>query len=240
MEQNSSRLDLLREEILNGKLNRRAVLKRAMVMGLSAPVIAGLLAACGDDDDDGGDDAPAASPTTGTSAEATEAPEEEDGETPEAEATEAPDAGETPEAEATATTGTGGAPSDTPGKGRGVADLLKILYWQAPTILNTHFSQGTKDSAAASLVLEPLIDVDADGTLVPVLAAEIPSLENGGVAEDGLSVTYNLRQGVLWSDGEPFTANDVVFTWEYASDPAATRPASPRSSRFPTSRRSMM
>ncbi|HYI14482.1 MAG TPA: peptide ABC transporter substrate-binding protein [Thermomicrobiales bacterium] len=217
MEQNNSRLDLLREEILNGKLNRRTVLKRAMLMGLSAPVIAGLLAACGGDDDDG-DDAPEASPTTGSSAEATEAPEEEEGETPEAEATEAPDEEESPEAEETEATGT-----DAPaGQGRGVADLLKILYWQAPTILNTHFSQGTKDSAAASLVLEPLIDIAADGSLVPVLAAEIPSLENGGVAEDGLSVTYTLREGVMWSDGEPFTANDVVFTWEYASDEAAT------------------
>jgi peptide/nickel transport system substrate-binding protein len=217
MEQNSSRLDLLREEILNGKLNRRDVLKRAMVMGLSAPVIAGLLAACGgDDDDDDGDNTPAAANTAGTSADATEAPDEE--ESPEAEATEAPDEEASPEAGATEATG-GEQPT---GQGRGVADLLKILYWQAPTILNTHFSQGTKDSAAASLVLEPLIDIAADGSLIPVLAAEVPSLENGGVAEDGLSVTYTLREGVMWSDGTPFTADDVVFTWEYASDEAAT------------------
>ena len=217
MEQNNSRLDLLREEILNGKLNRRAVLKRAMVMGLSAPVIAGLLAACGGDDDDGGDDTPDATNTTATGGgEATEAPDDEEASP---EATEAADEGED---DATATTGTGGSTDAPTGQGRGVADLLKILYWQAPTILNTHFSQGTKDSAAASLVLEPLIDIAADGTLIPVLAAEVPSLENGGVAEDGLSVTYTLREGVLWSDGEPFTADDVVFTWEYASDEAAT------------------
>jgi peptide/nickel transport system substrate-binding protein len=221
MEQGNAKLDLLREEILSGKLNRRQVLKRAMVMGLSAPVIAGLLAACGSDDDDG-DDAPEATATTASSGQtATEAPEdEEEEESPEAEATEAGDDEE--EAEATATTGTGGGTDAPAGQGRGVADLLKILYWQAPTILNTHFSQGTKDSAAASLVLEPLIDVAADGSLIPVLAAEIPSLENGGVAEDGMSVTYKLREGVLWSDGEPFTADDVVFTWEYASDEAAT------------------
>ena len=97
-----------------------------------------------------------------------------------------------------------------------------LLYWQAPTILNVHLSQGTKDSAASSLVLEPLIDIHQDGTLIPVLAAEIPSLDNGGVAKDGMSVTYKLKQGVKWSDGEPFTANDVKFTWQYASDPAAT------------------
>src|SRR5690606_32014276 len=55
--------------------------------------------------------------------------------------------------------------------------------------------------------------------LVPVLAAEIPSLDNGGVAEDGMSVTWKLKQGVTWHDGQPFTANDVKFTWEYASNP---------------------
>ncbi|HEX5166456.1 MAG TPA: peptide ABC transporter substrate-binding protein [Thermomicrobiales bacterium] len=215
MEHESSRLELLREEILSGKLNRRTVLKRAMLMGLSAPVIAGLLAACGSDDDDD-DDTPAATNTTATgSGQAT---------TPAGEPTAtAAESGEgTEEASPTTGTSTGTGSTDTPGKGRGVADLVKILYWQAPTILNTHFSQGTKDSAAASLVLEPLIDIAADGTLIPVLAAEIPSLENGGVAEDGLSVTYKLKEGVMWSDGEPFTANDVKFTFDYASDEAAT------------------
>jgi ABC-type transport system substrate-binding protein len=58
------------------------------------------------------------------------------------------------------------------------------------------------------------------GNLVPVLAAEIPDIENGGVAADGMSVTWKLKTGVQWHDGRPFTANDVVFNWEYASDPA--------------------
>jgi peptide/nickel transport system substrate-binding protein len=107
-----------------------------------------------------------------------------------------------------------------------MADLLRILYWQAPTILNVHFSQGTKDSAASSLVLEPLIDVDVEGNLVAVLAAEVPSLENGGVAADGMSVTYKLKQGVTWSDGTPFTAEDVRFTWQYVIDEAATTTSS--------------
>lgn len=74
---------------------------------------------------------------------------------------------------------------------------------------------------AACLVLEPLIDINLDGSLVPVLAAEIPSLENGGVADDGMSVTYKLKQGVVWSDGAPFTAEDVRFTWQFTSHEAA-------------------
>ena len=52
------------------------------------------------------------------------------------------------------------------------------------------------------------------------LAAEIPSRENGGLAADGMSVIWKLKRGVKWHDGKPFTADDVVFNWEYASDPA--------------------
>ncbi len=53
-----------------------------------------------------------------------------------------------------------------------------------------------------------------------MLAAELPSLENGGLAEDGKSVTWKLKQGVTWHDGQPFTADDVVFNWQYARNPA--------------------
>ena len=53
-----------------------------------------------------------------------------------------------------------------------------------------------------------------------MLAAEIPSIENGGVAKDGLSVTWKLKQGVKWHDGQPFTADDCIFNWQYAADPA--------------------
>ena len=55
---------------------------------------------------------------------------------------------------------------------------------------------------------------------MPVLAAEIPSIENGGLAKDGMSVIWKLKQGVKWHDGQPFTADDCVFNWEYAADPA--------------------
>jgi len=90
---------------------------------------------------------------------------------------------------------------------------LKILSWQAPTILNPHLTVGFKDWEASRITLEPLATFDKDGQLVPVLAAEVPSLDNGGVAADGLSVTWTLKPDVLWSDGEPFTAEDVAFTY---------------------------
>jgi peptide/nickel transport system substrate-binding protein len=68
--------------------------------------------------------------------------------------------------------------------------------------------------------MEPLAYFGPDGQLVPYLAAEIPSVENGGVAEDFTSVTWKLREGVKWHDGEDFTAEDVAFTFEYLSDPS--------------------
>lgn len=106
------------------------------------------------------------------------------------------------------------------GKTRGEGGELKLLQWQAPTMLSPHVSTGTKDYLAASIVLEPLLHYLADGTLIANLAAEVPTVENGGLSEDLKTVTYKLKEGVLWSDGEPFTADDVVFTWNWIMDPA--------------------
>lgn len=96
---------------------------------------------------------------------------------------------------------------------------LNILYWQAVSILNPYLSSGTKDYDAGSLIVEPLGSYNQDGVLVPALAAEIPTLENGGVAEDLMSITWTLKEGVVWSDGTPFTAEDVAFTWLYCTTP---------------------
>jgi peptide/nickel transport system substrate-binding protein len=103
---------------------------------------------------------------------------------------------------------------------RGGGGALKILYWQASTNLNPHFAQGTTNQEAARVFYEPLAGWAADGTLVPILAAEIPSTDNGTLANDGKSVTWKLKRGVTWHDGTPFTADDVVFNWEYAKNPA--------------------
>jgi peptide/nickel transport system substrate-binding protein len=103
---------------------------------------------------------------------------------------------------------------------RGGGGPLKVLWWQGPTLLNPHFAVGTKDQDAARIFYEPLAGWDADGDLVPVLAAEVPTLDNGGLGEDGKSVTWKLRKDVKWHDGHPFTADDCVFNWEYSADPA--------------------
>ena len=103
---------------------------------------------------------------------------------------------------------------------RGSDGELRMLYWQAPSILNPYLSGGTKDIHAASLILEPLARYDENGDMVAWLAAEIPTLDNGGVARDLRSITWKLRDDVVWSDGTPFTAEDVAFTAAYCLDPS--------------------
>lgn len=98
-------------------------------------------------------------------------------------------------------------------------DTVTILYWQAPSTMNMYLSGGTKEIDAASLVIEPLARYDENGNLVPWLAEEVPTLENGGVSEDLTTITWRLKEGLLWSDGTPVTSADVVFTYEYCMHP---------------------
>src|SRR5688572_9199249 len=103
---------------------------------------------------------------------------------------------------------------------RGGGGPLKVLWWQGATLLNPHFAVGTKDQDGSRIFYEPLASWDPDGNLIPCLAAETPTVQNGGVAKDGKSVTWKLKKGVTWHDGKPFTADDCLFTWEFAADPA--------------------
>ena len=78
-----------------------------------------------------------------------------------------------------------------------------------------HSGSGDKDYVAAALVSEPLLHFLPDGTIIPNLVTEVPSAENGQLAADLSTVTFTLLPDVTWSDGEPFTARDVQFTWEW-------------------------
>ena len=100
----------------------------------------------------------------------------------------------------------------------GEEEVLTILYWQAPTVPNPYLSGGHKDRDAGAVTLEPLAKYDPDGNLVPALATEIPTIENGGFSRDLMSITWNLREGLKWSDGSDMTADDVVFTARYCMD----------------------
>ncbi len=119
-------------------------------------------------------------------------------------------------------TASGGAVAPSAGtedQTRGGGGELRILQWQAPSQMSPHNSTGDKDVLAAQPVLEPLMHYLADGTLVPCLITEVPSFENGLLSEDSTTVTFNIQPDVVWSDGTPFTANDVAFTWEWILNP---------------------
>ncbi len=105
--------------------------------------------------------------------------------------------------------------SGTENQARGEGGELKMLQWQAPTTLNRYRSTGVKDYLAGSLVMEPLFVVMKDGSLAPMLADTVPSVEDGTLAEDLTWATVSLKPDLLWSDGEAVTSEDVRFTWEW-------------------------
>src|SRR5947209_19206092 len=91
----------------------------------------------------------------------------------------------------------------------GEGGALRTLFWQAPTSFNPHFAVGAKDVEGAGVFYEPLASWDPDGNLVPMLAAEIPIIENGGFGGDGLSGTWVLKTGGQSHEGQPFNTDDV-------------------------------
>ncbi|MEL7260251.1 MAG: ABC transporter substrate-binding protein, partial [Pseudomonadota bacterium] len=102
---------------------------------------------------------------------------------------------------------------------RGADGQVNIIYWQAPSTMNPFLSGGTKEVEASSMVIEPLIRFDETGAIVPWLVTDIPSVANGGISEDLTQITWTLKEGILWSDGTPFTSADVKFTYDYCTHP---------------------
>lgn len=104
----------------------------------------------------------------------------------------------------------------TEGLARGASGELRILWWQAPTVLNPHLGGDT----GSGFIIEPLLNYFPDASIQPILLQETPSVENGQLAEDFSAVTLRLKEGLVWSDGEPVTANDIVFTWQWVINEA--------------------
>jgi peptide/nickel transport system substrate-binding protein len=188
---------------LASRLSRREVLRRGLALGLSTPVIGYLLAACGGDDDD--DDTAATATTSSDSA----------GTTPEAETDASPE-GDERDATSESTGDTPWYVDPHPGPPQ-PGGMVNYLLYEDPDTLNPLIGGTGLALQPIVAMLEPLAETMPDGTWAPILAAEIPSTENGGVSEDLLTITWKLREGVLWHDGEPFTSDDVAFTWEAAS-----------------------
>lgn len=118
-----------------------------------------------------------------------------------------------PEAEQPATAAESSTESTTAAGTDTDKQIIFALY-QEPELLNPYLATQVAAGEAYAFVIQGLLDVDPEGNRFPVLAKEVPSVDNGLVSEDGLTVTYNLREDILWSDGEPFTCDDVLFTYE--------------------------
>ena len=91
-------------------------------------------------------------------------------------------------------------------------------FSQEPTVFNPHLLHIEVDEGVHFAIFDPLFGVDAEGKFYPGLAAEVPTVENGGISADGLQWKVKLREGVTWHDGKPFTAEDVKFTLELMVD----------------------
>ena len=92
--------------------------------------------------------------------------------------------------------------------------VLRISIQSEPLNLDTLLASNTTDNMVDRLIFDPLISANPAGEPVPILATEVPTLENGGISKDGLTITYHLRSGVTFSDGVPLTSKDVKFSWQ--------------------------
>lgn len=113
------------------------------------------------------------------------------------------------------------AAQDAPQRGNPGGTVVAGVY-QEPNSLNFLLTGGPISFASMQLypLFEPLIRYNAEGVMEPRLLTEVPTVENGGVSEDGLTYTLKFNEGVTWHDGTPCTANDFRFTWEWIMDPA--------------------
>ena len=87
-----------------------------------------------------------------------------------------------------------------------------------PPSFNAYLNDTGYETLVGELVFGALAEIGPDGAYYPELAVELPTLANGGLSSDGRVVTWKLRPGILWSDGEPFTSEDVRFTWQALRD----------------------
>jgi len=194
---NDSPLAQLYAAFTEGAVSRRAFVRRATAMGVSAATAtflanAGAQAASGQPSRNGfAFTAQNATPDT----------------SPEA----------SPAASPVAGTSSGAPDFGTAKQTRGAGDELRLIIWQAPTVAAPHNALSDKDYLAAAPVVEPVLHYLPDGSLIPNLVEQVPTVENGLLAEDLTSATFIFLKDLLWSDGTPVTANDLIFTWKWVT-----------------------
>ncbi len=98
-------------------------------------------------------------------------------------------------------------------------DALRVAIQQEPATLNPVIGTLAVETDAVHLLFDGLFRRDDQGNLVPDLATRVPTLHNGDISRDRLTITYHLVRNASWSDGPPVTADDVKFTFEAIMDP---------------------
>jgi len=95
-----------------------------------------------------------------------------------------------------------------------------LILPEEPTTLNFYLADAAiVRQVADATSMTGLVTIDETGNFVPTLAQEVPTTENGGLSSDYLTVTWKLKEGLKWSDGEALTSDDVKFTVEVLSNP---------------------
>jgi peptide/nickel transport system substrate-binding protein len=100
--------------------------------------------------------------------------------------------------------------------------VVTFIFTQEPDTLNLHYTNMWFSAILQQLWNRWAWEYDENNNPFPVLVTEMPSVENGGLSADGTILTLSLRDDIVWSDGEPITADDFVFTWEMANAPTNT------------------
>jgi peptide/nickel transport system substrate-binding protein len=100
-----------------------------------------------------------------------------------------------------------------------IPHVLRYATAEDITGLNPHIAQQTVVNYLSALTMAYLVKTGPHNEAVPELVTEVPSQKNGGISADGKTLTYHLRRGVKWSDGQPFDADDVVFSTRVVLNP---------------------
>ena len=97
--------------------------------------------------------------------------------------------------------------------------VLRVAVQSDLKNLNPLLNSNTTDVFVDRLMFEPLVTADAKGDPLPMLASPVPTLENGGISRDGMTITYHLRRDARWTDGVPVTSADVKWSWQAIMNP---------------------
>ncbi|HVA37909.1 MAG TPA: peptide ABC transporter substrate-binding protein [Candidatus Dormibacteraeota bacterium] len=107
-----------------------------------------------------------------------------------------------------------------PAAAQATSETAVVALYEEPTSLNPILGPQMDFATMVEITMFPnLFAVQPDGRLTPDLASVVPTVQNGGISKDGLTYTFHLRAHVEWSDGQPFTAQDVLKTYQLLMDP---------------------